>query len=98
MSVSGAAEKRVHAFAKGLDFSSVLYQGFHACHDELTRGLDLLVSAIHALLGGVHALFSSIHATIEASLSLLAMLSRSFQNGPDLVKLTPDFTIHSTEV
>jgi hypothetical protein len=91
MSVPGAAERGIHPLAEGLDFGSVLYEDFHAGDDQLARGLDLLVGSIHALLSGVHA-------AIEASFSLLAPLSRPFQNGPNLIELAPDFPLHSSEL
>jgi len=98
VSVSGTPYERVHALAERFDVGRVSHYDFHAGHNEFTRGLDLLVSAIHTPLSGIHTPLGSVHAPVEASLRLLATLSRSFQNGPDLVKLTPDFAIHSLEV
>jgi hypothetical protein len=98
VAVPAAAEKRIHALAERFDVGRVSHHDFHACRDEFTRCLDLLISAIHTPLRSFHTPLSSVHATIEASLSLLASLSRSFQNGPDLVKLTPDFAIHLSNI
>jgi hypothetical protein len=97
-----SAEFRITIFYSSLDQLTGGLDAFVGQFPALISSVPALYGRVDAVLGGGHALIcapvGSIHAAVEASLSLLATLGRSLQNGPDLIELALDFALHSFEV